>query len=70
VVFVEFEKHLLKLMKTDEFVFSVELINAGETTKTTGLAFLIETDHENFLVVACTLGTASISVTVVGLHES
>ena len=69
VIFIKLKKHLLKLMKTDEFMFSVELINTSETTKTTGLTLLVETDHENFFVVACTLGTASINLTIVGLHE-
>jgi hypothetical protein len=55
-------------MKADEFVLTVKLIYACEATKATGLTLFVEADHENLLVMVSTLCTATINVTVVGLH--
>ena len=37
----------------------MKLINASYTTKSTGLAFLVETDHENFLVMVKAKSTST-----------
>lgn len=52
VLFIQLEKHLLKLVKAYELMSAVELIDTGETTEPTRFAFFVQTNHQDFLVVA------------------
>jgi hypothetical protein len=46
-------------MQTYELMLIMKLINASYTTKSTGLAFFVETNHENFLVMVKAKGTGT-----------
>lgn len=50
---------MLKLMQTYELMLVMELIDASYTAKSTGLAFLVKTNHEDFLVMVKAKGTGT-----------
>ncbi len=51
VLLIKFDKHLFELVQADQFMPTMELIDAGQATETTCFTLLVQANHEDFLIV-------------------
>lgn len=42
-------QHVVEFVNTDEFVFPMDIVNAGKTAQSLAITLRTETDHDNFL---------------------
>lgn len=55
-MFSEYFKHVIEFIETDELMFAVDIIDAGEATESLTFAFGSDTDHDDFFTcVGCSL---------------